>query len=227
MANIPLPWSPSKLACYEQCPRQAKYKFVDKLPDPGSAAMQRGNEIHGAAEDYIRGLTTKVHPDLKKVRPMLLSLRKGYIDRTVRVELALGFDKQWKLLPDWFHDDTWLRIKVDVLHFVSPDFTKVIDWKTGKLKEGDVYDDAMRLYAIAALSAGFGNETVAQLVFTDFGKTVDRPAGQLSMTELPKARREWDDRVKKMTKDKTLSTRPGFYCRWCTYSRNKGGPCEF
>jgi CRISPR/Cas system-associated exonuclease Cas4 (RecB family) len=221
-------WSPSKFSCYEQCPRQAKYKYIDKLPEPGSEAMNRGSRIHAEAEDYITGRKPKMTEDLKGVAPLLRKLKKGYKDRKVRVELALGLNQNWEPLPDWFHPDTWLRMKIDVVHFISEEMTRIIDWKTGRFKpEEPAYNDQLNLYAAAALSAGFGKATVAHLVFTDHGQTIEREAGKLTELTAPGARKDWERRVKRMFDERKFPARPGNYCRWCAFSTNKGGPCEF
>ena len=39
-------WSYSRLSCFEKCPKQAEFKFVKKLKEPGSPAMDRGKHIH-------------------------------------------------------------------------------------------------------------------------------------------------------------------------------------
>ena len=39
-------WSYSRLTCFEKCPKQAEFKFVKKIKEPGSAAMDRGKEVH-------------------------------------------------------------------------------------------------------------------------------------------------------------------------------------
>ena len=46
------PYSASRLAVYEQCPRKFKYKYVDKIPVPfePSLALTRGKVIHSLLE---------------------------------------------------------------------------------------------------------------------------------------------------------------------------------
>jgi CRISPR/Cas system-associated exonuclease Cas4 (RecB family) len=226
--TIPYPWSPSKLSCYEQCPRQAKYKFIEKRPDPGSAAMQRGNEIHNKLEEYVRGIDEVFPTEAKKVKSLVNKLRTEYKKKRVRVELKVGFDKNWGKLKDWMDPDCWLRMKIDVLHLESAAATKVIDWKTGRFKPEDpAYNDQLNIYATAALSLGFGTRTTASLVFTDCGEEVIRDAGTLNRGQLPVVQASWEKRIKKMFADTKHPPRPGRYCKWCPFSQNDGGPCEF
>ena len=39
-------WSYSRLSCYEKCPKQAEFKFIKKIKEPGSPAMDRGKDMH-------------------------------------------------------------------------------------------------------------------------------------------------------------------------------------
>ena len=47
-------WSFSRWNVYEECPAKAKYKFIDKLKEPGSAAMDRGTALHKQCEDFLK-----------------------------------------------------------------------------------------------------------------------------------------------------------------------------
>ena len=43
----------SKLDCFRACPQKFRFQFIDKIPQPGSAAMERGSKIHDEAEAAI------------------------------------------------------------------------------------------------------------------------------------------------------------------------------
>jgi hypothetical protein len=45
--------------------------------------------------------------------------------------------------------------------------------------------------------------------------------------ELPKLRESWNKKVTPMLNDTRFSPKPGNHCRWCTFSKTKGGPCKF
>lgn len=221
-------WSPSKLTCYEDCPRKAKYKYIDKLPEPSSPALERGTEIHGAAEMYVTGRTDKLHADLKnkKVKKLLSALRLAYKAKKVRTELELAFTKAWKMCH-WLAPDVYCRFKIDVVHFLPGNAAHVIDWKTGKFKPDGEYDEQLSAYAVGVLSAGLVKQATAQLVFTDVGEVVERDAGTLELKDLPKAQARWDKKAKAMLSDTLFPCSPGNSCRWCPYSTNRGGACEF
>lgn len=221
-------WSPSRLGAYENCPASAKYKYIEKLPEPPSPTLDRGIEIHKGAEDYVTHRTRKLHEDLQnpKVKKLLGVLRKDYKLKKVRVELELAFTREWKPCH-WLAKDVYVRFKLDVLHLRPGKSALVIDWKTGKFKPDGEYDQQLSAYAVGALSSGLVESVTAQLVFTDCGEVVERPAGTLTLKDLPKAQKLWDKKAKAMLSDTRFAPRPGNSCRWCPFSTNRGGPCKF
>lgn len=220
-------WSPSRLYDYEACPRKAKYKIIDRLPDPGNAAMQRGTELHSQAEGYINGSISKLHPELKGVAKVLKAYRQEFKADAVRLELKLAFDAKWAPV-DYFDKSVWLRMKVDLIHFLEGGKLHVIDWKTGRFKPDDVgYSDQLNLYAVSALSADHGTEATAALVFTDHGEVVEKPEGTVHMDALKQQQKKWTNRVQFMLNDTIYEPRPGRQCSWCPFSKSKGGPCDF
>ena len=45
----------SKLDSYRECPQKFHFQFVQKLPQPGSPAMERGSRMHESCEMYLNG----------------------------------------------------------------------------------------------------------------------------------------------------------------------------
>jgi hypothetical protein len=231
-------WGPSRLNTYNECPRKAKYKFIDRLQEPGSAAMDRGNEIDAALEGYIRSHRNDLHPELKgkkKLKKLLDQLRAEYKEGRVKVQMELAFDKAWKRC-EWFAKETYVRIKIDCLRLSGDGKSvEVIDWKSGKLHSFESkpeYAGQVDLYAVAGLIA-FPQVDVAypSLYFVDHEVQVSAPEGQpkaeKTRKELAKAQKFWDKQAKPMLTDTMFPPRPGSACRWCHFTKNKEGPCEF
>lgn len=222
-------WTVSKIKLYDECPRKAKYKMVDKLPEPGSPALERGSMLDAQLEQYVSGRSKTLHEDIMKsgkIVKLATALRKDYKAKKVRVQLELAFTRKWTACH-WLDKDVYVRFKLDALHLLPKGSGNVIDWKSGRLKEGGEYDEQLNAYAVGVLSAGFVEHATAQLAFIDHDVIMSRPAGELSLKDLPKAQREWDKRATPMLEDKTFRPTPGNACRWCPYSANKGGPCDF
>jgi hypothetical protein len=69
----------------------------------------------------------------------------------------------------------------------------------------------------------------ARLVFLDTGPRYDpvvvRKAADLERTDLPKAQKFWEGKVKAMLSDRVFAPRPNEKCKFCDFSQRKGGPC--
>lgn len=227
-------WSPSRLNDYETCPAKANYKYVLRLPEPPAEALDRGSRIHGEAEQFIIGKEKAVPKDLGRVKRELLRLRKKHAKGLVHVEKALAFDDGWSPV-DWFSKDAWLRCKLDVVEVVSMGAKKLVksalvtDWKTGRNnpRDAEKHGQQLNLYALAVVQSSLAERVRARLIFTDTGESVDRPEGTVSTKDAITLREKWEARVAPMMRDRTFDPTPNFTCRWCAFSKAKGGPCKF
>ncbi len=223
-------WSFSRWATHSGengCPLKAKLKFIDKLPEPSGPAMARGVLIHQLAEATLTAPKLAVPPELRAVKAVLTRLRK----LKAQAELELCLTSAWAK-TGWFDANAWLRIKVDAI--AGRDKThrtvEVIDWKTGKYRpESKEYSLQLELYGVGVLSAYPHVEEVhAALVFTDHDQQ-DAPPFKAAFTraDAPRLVKEWGARAKPMLADTRFAPRPGFYCRYCWFSKSKNGPCKF
>ncbi len=109
-------WSFSRYSQYQQCPAKAKYKFLEKRPEPSGPALVRGDMVHKAGEAYLRGTSAKLIPELKAFAGEFKDLRarKRKDPASVSVEETWAFRKDWSrtVYNDW--NGCWLRIKVDI-----------------------------------------------------------------------------------------------------------------
>lgn len=218
-------WSFSRYNCYVECPRKAKYKFVDRLQEPGSEAMDRGAKLHSEIEKYLRdgGRQPACVKPMKGDYQALRALKPA-------VELELAYDSGWNRV-DWFAKNCWVRIKVDAL--VPPVIddeaptVRVIDHKSGKVKEHGEYDEQLELYGLAGLiTYPTAVKSTGELFFIDHGVIVGAQDEFLRKDE-KKLKKKWETRVKKMMTDTVFKPKPGNACRWCHFRKSNGGPCEF
>lgn len=212
-------WSYSRYSLYEECPAKAKYKFIDKLPEPSSPAMERGNTIHKLAEQYTKGLIKKLPPELKLFKEQFEELKRS----KPIVEETWAFTSKWAKTTwnDW--QGCAVRIKIDAA-CVFDDTLYVIDHKTGKMREG--YETQLSLYALGGMLTFPKVKTVStQLWFLDQGGQPTEK--EYKSTQLTVLMQDWDKRTRPMLADTRFSPKPGNACRWCPYSKSKGGPCKF
>jgi len=201
-------------------------------------ALTRGIRIGLNLERFILGLDKTLDPDIKNKDVIKIAKqlrREAHKPGKVRPEYQVTLDKTWHPI-DKYTKNAWFRGKLDVLRFLSPGEVQVLDWKTGgigkdgQIRENDKYDDQLHIYGVAALCAlSEVNVASAALIFVDappeIGPVLKRDGSGVTREDLESAQRKWEHRVSAMFRDQTFAPRPGFYCRWCPYSKEKEGPC--
>lgn len=212
------PWGFSKLDTYRACAKQFYFQYVKKLPSPSNAAMERGGKLHENIEMYLNGWAPALLPELASWKEPLDALKT----KNFQAEQALGFDKNWALLPDWFHSKTWLRAKMDAKYIEDNKLT-VIDFKSGKYRVPST--DQVELYAVVGSAIHPEAETVlAEFWFLDTGDIYTRAYTKAELLEL---RKKYEAAVVPLYAETVWEAAPSAACRYCAYSRTKGGPCKY
>lgn len=212
------PWGFSKLDVYRACPKKFEFQFIKKFPQDSSPAMERGGKMHEEIELYLNGWSDKLSDLVVSWKEAFDKLKS----QNFKGEQALGFDKDWNLLKDWFHKATWLRVKMDAYYRVGDTMT-VIDFKSGKYRQPS--QDQIELYAIAGLSIFPDIKTVsAEFWFLDTGDVFTKV---YTADELILLRKKYEREVQPMYSDVKWEPTPSRECRWCPYTKTKGGPCQY
>lgn len=222
-------WSFTRWNDWYRCPAYAKYKHLDKLPEPKSDAMLRGQKIAQGSEDYLLKRTTRLIPELRTFKDHYKFYRE---QPSLVAEENWGFDKDWNPVPwdDW--NNCVLRVKIDIgYQFLEDNSFNVRDGKSGKFNEhkNEEYLLQLDLYAAAGIARYPAvSEVSTQLLYTDLGITYPEEEPKIyTAKQALAAQKQWDKRVKPMFADRTFAPRPGKYCGWCPYSKAKGGPCAY
>jgi PD-(D/E)XK nuclease superfamily len=222
-------WSYSVYTQYMKCPLSVCFDKIKKIRivEPPNQHFEKGDRVHKAAEDYIRGTgkAPAVIPELASVKDRLAFFRQA----RAQVELEWSFTREFQP-TSWFGKDAWLRVKTDVcLDAVEPPLVHITDWKTGK-----VYDDHRQqrsLYALAGLQlvelgrlAGGSKDVklTAEHLYTD---TTQSATEEYGMRDLKPLKREWAARIGTMMTDTRYPPKTGFHCRYCKFRKSAGGPC--
>lgn len=229
-------WSFSRYSVYKECPLKAKLKFIDKLPEPGNAAMERGNLIHKEAESYIKGELRNLPNTLAKFKDLFRQLKAHYKKLTTMVvEDTWAFTATWTQTQwnDWAGcavriktDCAWITKRKDGL------VMEVVDWKTGKFRaeKNEEYLEQLELYALAALILNHDLDAVEpRLVYLDLEVVFppeDEPI-RYTHADVPRLKQLWAARVKPMLTDTKFQARPNNNCRFCHYRKSNGGPCKY
>lgn len=208
-------WSFSRWKDYDTCPAKIKYRYIDKLPSSAGPAAERGTLIHKKAEDYVNGLYPELPSELSSFRADFKWLKA----RKAICEEEWAFTREWQP-TDWTAPDAWLRMKLDA-RVVSGSTCVVIDHKTGKQR--DEHRMQLGLYAMATFIMAPEVENVnAKLWYLDLGKTTEE---NYVREELDLIKEVWEERVGPMMADEDFAPKPNFLCRYCDYSKDRGGPC--
>jgi hypothetical protein len=138
-------WSYSSIKTFDQCPKKYYHLKVAKdVKDTGSDATVYGQEVHKAAEDYIK-FGTPIPAKFKFIEPTVASLNN--IPGEKHTELRLGIKKtDAGYEPCGFFDkDVWWRGIADLL-IVDRGRGWLVDYKTSKSAK---YADTMQLDLLA------------------------------------------------------------------------------
>jgi hypothetical protein len=139
-------WSYSSLKTFEQCPKKYYHLKVAKdVKDVGNQATIYGNDVHKAAEDYIK-LGTPVPDKYGYMRPILDKLNAIPGEKHCELKLGVAFDGAEYTPTTFFGKDVWWRGIAD-LTIIDEDKAFLVDYKTGKNAR---YADPTQLDILAA-----------------------------------------------------------------------------
>lgn len=217
-------WSYSRLEGWRQCAARAAYKHLYKLPEPESAAANRGNIVHKGAEKFLKTPRIKLPPAEFRgpLRKQLIDLRKA----GAVAEASWTFTARW--LPTKWDDwaNAWVRMKIDA-HYINQRLNdlNIIDYKTGRIKPVE-HGEQGKLYGVGGLIMMSNVKRVrVRFMYADHNTT--SPVIEYTRADLPSLQKYWEDEVRPMLADRRFPPKPGQHCDWCPYSRAKGGPCKY
>lgn len=221
-------WSYSTFTMWKRCPQRIYFSKIERLPDPLGPAVKRGNAIHEMAEKYVQGKIDKLPTQGQAgnvLLPFVSDLDELKQYPTLQTEVEFTFTKDWKptYWKDW--DNAWVRMKLDVLYRPTNDYYVLIDYKTGQIRD---YEKQTELYALGC----FLKHKAAKKITTEIWY-LDHPEEDIAIStydydreELPKLKEEWERLAEPLMSDREYQPCPGTDCKWCPFSRDKGGPCE-
>jgi len=212
----PKRWSYSAWSTYTECGLRFKFRYIDKAPEPPSAAMARGTDLHTKAEYWLDGKITGPLPKgLKKLEAEFKGLRA--LGSAVKVEAWWSVKQDW--MPTKFG---WLLGKSDV-HVADNSELTVIDHKSGR-----IYAEKHAQQASLYSALGFAHypkvkKVTAEFWYIDQGEVL---TWEWTAAQVKDLQAEWGRRGEEVMAANNLEARPGYYCKWCPYSKAVGGVCK-
>jgi CRISPR/Cas system-associated exonuclease Cas4 (RecB family) len=212
-------WSYSRYQSYCDCPYKTKLKIIDKLPEPGSPQMDRGTAIHKMAEDFVKAKEKGPLPqELAYFGDELSLAREG---RPI-CEMEWAFTNTWEP-TGWFSKDCWCRVKTD-LAFNRSGRMVIVDHKTGKRRDSHLTQ--LSLYALAGfIMFEKANEIDTEVWYLDQGKP--NAHEEYNRSDLPFLKMDWEQKTKALLNDEQFAPLPSFRCKWCSFRKENGGPCQY
>ena len=222
----------SRLTIFEACPYRAKLAFVDRIPMPSrllSAALNRGNRVHSAAEDYVTGSRSDLIAELHNFRPEFTELKKLFKQKQVIAEKMWCFNEGWNSIDESEYQKIWLRVKLDLAVFLDSETVVAIDYKTGKRYRNELkHANQCQLYQLAVfLRFPQVEKVITELWYTDLNELV-----RMSYTREQGLRflQGFNERLQEMTSAEIFVSKPSNWnCRWCPYRSEPDGTgdCEY
>lgn len=231
----------SRLDVYEQCALHAKFKYIDKIPEPDRGTPprgltewpnDRGSRIHDEVDRYIRGKLDTISDSgafiFKDWKKLFNELRKKFKQGVVLPEEMWCFTKEWKNCEadDWNH--IYYRVKTDVTAFLTPEEAVVIDFKTGRIRGNEIkYNQQCQSYAVGAFIR-FPSllKVTTELWYFDHPKEDLFPT-VYSRKQGIRLHKPLITRMDAMTSETAFKPNPNkFSCRWCPYRQDRSGDCK-
>lgn len=232
----------SRLGVYEECPHRARLAYLEKVPElprpeppkGGEHANDRGSRIHDTCEFYVRG-TSRACQEMKFFMPEFDHARNWFAKRSQDFEMEnlWCYDTEWNQVGPKDFENIWLRVKLDLMLWVSPEQAIIVDYKTGKKYGNEVkHGQQLQLYLVSAfIRYPHLEKATAELWYLD-----QNEISRMTMTRQQGLRffKNFDTRLHRMTSDEMFKPKPnGHSCKFCPYAPtqfsnkwvNKNGAC--
>ena len=139
-------WSYSSISTFKQCPKKYYHLKVAKdVKDTGSEAMLYGNQVHKAAEHFIKD-GTPIPKKFEYLNPIVNSLNAIEGDKHCELRFGISYDGEKHKETKFFAKDVWFRGIADLV-IVDGEKAYLVDYKTGKNAK---YADTKQLDMLAA-----------------------------------------------------------------------------
>lgn len=206
---------------YLTCPSSFKRKYI--LKEEGgeeptretAPAMFRGTDIHNSIEDYMHGIG-KLH---REISPRFRFYVQRLVEGGAEPELSFAFMEDWE--PTTFDNpDAEIRGFMDSVLCTEHELT-IDEWKTGK--EYDEHSKQRALYGMCALILfPMHDKVTVNGVYLDQDNIV---TNTYTRAELETYKWMWTRRINKTKPPQPYPMRPSWKCRYCQFSKYKGGKC--
>lgn len=237
--------SPSRAADFMQCPLLYRFRVVDRLPEPPSAAASRGTLVHAVLERIFD------LPIGERTPEAAVALLAPEWERMVEQEPELGAlvaqetAESWyaaaeRLVRTWFDledprrlepaerelyveaevDGLTLRGYVDRLDVAADGRLRVVDYKTGRAPMVRFESRAlfqMKFYALVLWRSRGVVPTMLQLVYLKEGQVLRYQPDQAELEATERKVQALWDAIARAARTGDWRPSPGRLCDWCSH----------
>lgn len=209
---------------WKTCPQKYAYRYIERLPStrPKSPQAERGTAVHNSIERFFKGEHDELHPEIAGKYGQWMTDLRGH---PAHVEYRFAVNADWEPVEYKDPEAQWRGfIDLWVLPSEGNKVNTLFEWKTGGIyddhaEQADLYATCMQSIAPPEVK-----ETNVLNVYLDKGKNVQRGVNHL---QLRGAQVLWENKRRGFEYDNDYVPNPGYYCRWCDYAKDNGGPCRF
>lgn len=238
--------SPSRANDYLQCPLLFRFRVVDRLPEPPSAAPVRGTLVHAVLErlfdapagartlDAARALLAPCWEELVGQRPELVDVLDGgdtatlFAEASALLETYFTLEDPNRLEPEArelsvsvdLEGGLRLRGIVDRLDVAPDGAIRVVDYKTGRSPSQGFEGAAlfqMRFYALVLARLRGRTPAMLQLVYLGDGTMLRHTPDDAELATTERRVRAIWAGIRSTAEAGTWQPRPGALCSWCAH----------
>ena len=209
----PLPWSPSALETFRNCPEQYRHRYIlkDLPPEEKSTEQIYGERVHEIFAARQSPKRTKLPPDLASHEPFMqeLAAQPGRVLVEEKVALAKNLEP-----CEWDDKNVWCRIIIDYLRYDAVQrHAWIVNYKTGRPHSKF---NQLIIYALWTFHNFHYIDTIdVTFYWTKNGLTTNKT---WSRDDVPKL---WNELVgdlqqyKEAFRSDIWQLRPTGLCKWC------------
>src|ERR1700720_2589676 len=210
--------SPSRASDFKQCPLLYRFRAIDRLPEPTSAAQLRGSVVHAALEQLYALPASERLPD------NAISLVGPAWDRVLAAEpeLVASISGEQRIEVE-LSDGTLLRGFIDRIDVAATGELRVVDYKTGKappeawaLAEFKAMFQ-MKFYAVALLRSRGVLPTRLRLIYLSDGQLLDYSPDETELLRFEKTLMAIWHAIQSAGATGDFRPRPSRLCDWCAH----------
>ncbi|RRR45934.1 RecB family exonuclease [Mycolicibacter terrae] len=238
--------SPSRAADFKQCPLLYRFRAIDRLPEPPSAAQLRGSVVHAALErlfalpapqrgpEAAQDLIAPSWDELIGAEPglgegldtgKLLAEARKLLSGYYRLEDPRRFEPQSceQRVEVELADGTLLRGFVDRIDVAGSGTLRVVDYKTGRApSKARVSAEAkalfqMKFYAVALLRSRGVVPAQLRLIYLADGQLLDYSPGHDELLRFEKTLIAIWRAIQTAGATGDFRAKPSRLCDWCAH----------